>query len=289
MRIKIIITIIVTLFISFSAIAQNVSEPLTDNPNIFIPIYKEVDKSTHQGEYYNYEYMTPAEVSDIYSKKVEEVRAILHGTYKTTQQQELISTNLTQGSTQSRAQVYGRYQQEGSTSPNIQMIETIQGRTQQISLPPLDQNLNEMDRENIYVFFDFEQTWEKYIETRLFFEPLSSHFDIIANWRDGKKATNSFYQGVLQQRDSLGLTVNDSDSKYQTRLLQREIARNNMINWLKMKEERVLEEVDGYIINNSGNDNKGTTKVIGRLRKPTPYETVLGEPVPTEKTELIKE
>jgi hypothetical protein len=54
-----------------------------------------------------------------------------------------------------------------------------------------------MDRENIYVFFDFEQTWEKYIETRLFFEPLSSHFDIIANWRDGKKATNSFYQGVL--------------------------------------------------------------------------------------------
>jgi hypothetical protein len=25
------------------------------------------------------------------------------------------------------------------------------------------------------------------------------------------------------------------------------------------------------------------------LRKPTPYETVLGEPVPTEKTELIKE
>jgi hypothetical protein len=83
--------------------------------------------------------------------------------------------------------------------------------------------------------------------------------------------------------------VNDSDSKYQTRLLQKEIARNNMINWLKMKEERVLEEVDGYIKSNSGNDNKGTTKVIGRLRKPTPYETVLGEPVPTEKTELIKE
>ena len=289
MRIKIIITIIVTLFISFSVIAQNVSEPLTDNPNIFIPIYKEVDKSTHQGEYYNYEYMTPAEVSDIYWKKIEEVRAILRGTYKTTQQQELITTNLTQGSTQSRPQVYGRYQQEGTTSPNIQMTETIQSRTQQITLPPLDQNLNEMDRENLYVYFDFEQTWEKYIETRLFYEPLSSHFDIVANWRDGKRSIDSFYQGILQQRDSIGLTVNDSDSKFQTRLLQREIARNNMINWLKMKEERVLEEVDDYIKNNSGNDNKGTTKVIGRLRKPTPYETVLGEPVPTEKTELIKE
>ena len=289
MRIKIIITVIVALFISVSVIAQNVSEPLTDNPNVFIAIYKEVDKSTHQGAYYNYEYMTPAEVSDIYLKKVEEVRAILQGTYKTTQQQDLISTNLTQGSTQSRVQVYGRSQQEKTTSPNIQMTETIQGRTQQITLPPLDPNLNEMDRINVYTFFDFEQTWEKYIETRLFYEPLSSHFDIMANWRDGKKAADSFYQGVLQQRDSLGLTVNDSDSKYQTRLLQREIARNNMINWLKMKEERVLEEVDGYIINNSGNDNKGTTKVIGRLRKPTPYETVLGEPVPTEKTELIKE
>jgi len=270
--------------------AQNVSEPLTDNPNMFIPIYKEVDKSTHQGDYYNYEYMTPAEVSDLYMKKVEEVRAILSGTYKTTQQQELISTNLTQGSNQSRPQVYGRYQGEGTTtSPNIQMTETIQGRTQQITLPPLDPNLNEMDRENIYVFFDFEQTWEKYIETRLFYEPLSSHFDIVANWRDGKRFTDSFYQGILQQRDSIGLTMNDTDSKFQTRLLQREIARNNMINWLKMKEERVLEEVDDYIKNNSGNDNKGTTKVIGRLRKPTPYETVLGEPVPTEKTELIKE
>jgi len=263
MRIKIIITIIVTLFISVSVIAQNISEPLTDNPNIFISIYKEVDKPTNKGEYYNYEYLTPAEVSDLYSKKVEEVRSILHGTYGKTEEQKTTTTPGTMGNLQSGSQT--------------------------VTLPPLDQNLNEMDRENIYVFFDFEQTWEKYIETRLFFEPLSSHFDIIANWRDGKKATNSFYQGVLQQRDSLGLTVNNSDSKYQTRLLQREIARNNMINWLKMKEERVLEEVDGYIINNSGNDNKGTTKVIGRLRKPTPYETVLGEPVPTEKTELIKE
>jgi len=260
MRIKIAIIIIMLSFIILSVVGQDVAEPLTDNPNIFMPIYKEVDKSTHQGEYYNFEYMMPEDRDKIIGKKIEEIRSILHGTYGKTGEAT------------------------GTPAPT-----TIQQGTQGITLPALDQNLNEPDRINIYLFFDIEQTWEKYIETRLFYEPLSSHFDIIANWRDGRKAMDSYYQGVLQQRDSVGLTINDEDSRFQTRLASREAARNNMINWLKLKEERVLEEVGDYIKDKSGNDSKGTTKVIGRLRKPTPYETVLGEPVPTEKTELIKE
>ncbi len=264
MQVKIVISIIIFLFVCLFVNAQNVPVPLTDVPNEFRAIYKEVETPTYEGAYYNYEYMEPEVVYELYEKKKAEIRSILEGTY-------------------------GLSEEESETPTRPGGLPRPQNESGAISLPILDQNLTIADRINIYLFYDLEQTWEKYIETRLFYEPLEAQFDIVANWRDGQNAINTFYQDVLKQRDRLDLAMNDQDAKFQNNLIKRELRRNNMLNWLKLKEERVLEDVADYIKDKSGNDNRGTTKVIGRLRKPTPYETVLGEPIPSEKMELIKE